>query len=87
MRKCEVCGGGLSPVIASWGPPYICLKCVAARHRGVLNKRCTCPSHLKQPRAVRAGGRQWVACDRCLAPIVAKNPRKTTKRRSKMRVV
>lgn len=42
---------------------------VKARHRAVMNRKCSC-GKLKDPTEVkRIGSRSWISCNRCLGQI------------------
>lgn len=61
---CSICGKGTYH--------DVCWDCVVARARGVSLRKCVCPKALRKERRVSNGCREWIACDRCLQPVVQK---------------
>lgn len=65
---CEGCSESLQP--CDIGHYAVCMPCAAARHRGVLRRRCVCGRKRHNVRTVSMAGRTWKACGRCLQAIV-----------------
>lgn len=64
---CTGCGKRLGTIEAiHWN---VCMECTRARAATVARHgRCACGREAR-PRAVKALGREWRACDRCLGTI------------------
>jgi hypothetical protein len=65
--NCEGCSKPLGVFDASGGW-NVCMDCTKARHRAVVNGKCTCGKKAV-PRKTGNGIRKWIGCDRCLGSI------------------
>lgn len=63
-----ICEGCDSEMLFSPGLHDICWDCVKARHRGVVNGKCTCGKKAKPVEIMQAGAKR-MKCRRCLAGI------------------
>ena len=47
----------------------VCMDCTKARHRAVVNGKCTCGRKAKPGATCKAYSRTWIPCQRCLGTI------------------
>jgi len=65
-RHCEGCGQELGVFDMGYD---VCMECTKARHRAVINRKCSCGSKKRPSEIHKAYSRTWISCLRCLGQI------------------
>ena len=65
-RQCEGCGSELGVFDIGYS---ICMECTKARHRAVINRKCSCGNKKRPSKIKRIHSRTWISCNRCLGQI------------------
>jgi hypothetical protein len=66
IRHCEGCGKQLGVGDTGY---TVCIECTKARHRAVVNRKCSCGNKRRPTEIKRIGSRTWISCYRCLGQI------------------